>query len=258
MIFLNSVVSIENISFRNNAAKFGAAINVQGASGSSLLDANILINDCSFDNLGSNASGSQGGAIYAKYLKGSLVINNSNFTNSIVKSWGGAITVGYSAYEDALDLVISNSNFENNSGNNGGAAYLMANTISIVNTSFINNNATYSPGALELYNCTATMDNCSFINNIAGNVAAAIKLEFVNNQPISSLKVTNSIFKDNVGRDAIVPAIFVDRASLNISNSILLNPLDVNTSTVTGYNAVYGQGVTIANNNWWGFNSRYW
>ena len=204
--------------------------------------------------LGSNASGSQGGAIYAKYLKGSLVINNSNFTNSIVKSWGGAITVGYSAYEDALDLVISNSNFENNSGNNGGAAYLMANTISIVNTSFINNNATYSPGALELYNCTATMDNCSFINNIAGNVAAAIKLEFVNNQPISSLKVTNSIFKDNVGRDAIVPAIFVDRASLNISNSILLNPLDVNTSTVTGYNAVYGQGVTIANNNWWGTN----
>jgi len=247
-------VSIEKISFRNNGAKFGGAINVQGASGSSLLDANILINECSFDNLSSNASGSQGGAIYAKYLKGSLTINNSNFTNSITKSWGGAITVGYSAYEDALDLVISNCNFENNSGNNGGAAYLMANTITIVNTSFINNSATYNPGALELYNCTAIMDNCSFINNTAGNVAAAFKLEFVNNQPITSLQVTNSIFKDNVGRDGIVPAIFVDRASLNISNSILLNPLDINTSTVTGYGAVYGQGVTIANNNWWGTN----
>ncbi|WP_048812337.1 right-handed parallel beta-helix repeat-containing protein [Methanobrevibacter ruminantium] len=247
-------VSIEKISFRNNKAKFGAGVNVQGTSGSSLLDANVLINECNFDNLSSDASGSQGGAIYAKYLKGNLVINNSNFTNSIVKSGGGALTVAYCAYEDALDLVISNCNFENNTANNGGAAYLMANTINIVNTSFINNNATYSPGALELYNCTGTMDNCSFINNSAKNTAAAFKLEFVKDQPITSLIVTNSIFKDNVGRDEVAPAIFVDRASLNISNSILLNPLNINTSTVTGYGAVPGQGVTVANSNWWGTN----
>ena len=244
--------TVENIVFKNNKAQYGAAIDIRGQSASNLLDLNVTVNNCSFDNLEATK---QGGAIYVYYTKGNLAINNSNFTNSIASGWGGALTVAYSAYENALNLEIDNCIFDNNSGNNGGAAYLMANTISISNSNFTNNNATYYPGALYFYNCTATMDNCIVENSSASRSAAAISVVFVKDQPITSLTITNSIIQNNVGRDdENAPAIFVDRATLNVSNSVLLNALDVNVSTQTGYGAVDGQGLAILNNNWWGSN----
>ena len=41
---------------------------------------------------------------------------------------------------------------------------------------------------------------------------------------------------------------------IEISYSSLINELSIETRTAAGYDAVYGQGVVIANNNWWGTN----
>ena len=250
IIKTSQAISIANITFANNKARYGGAINAVG-SRNALMEVDIIIDNCVFDNL-KGTSSSRGGAIYGEYLDGSIVINNSVFTNCNSSGWGGAVAITYSAYEDGLDLVINNTSFDNNRGNNGGAGYLMANTITIENSNFTQNSAIYYPGALELYNCTATIDNCIFANNSAKSQGTAIKLEAVTNQPIATLSITNSIIEDNYGSEGIAPAIFVDKGTLDISYSSIVNEHNLETKTATGYDAIYGQGIAIANNNWWG------
>ncbi|SFL32037.1 Right handed beta helix region [Methanobrevibacter olleyae] len=243
-------VTIENIKFTNNKAKYGAAINIAG-SRNARLDADLTINNCTFNKLEAT---SQGGAIWTQYLDGKLVINNSIFTNSNSSGWGGAVCVGYSAYENGLDLIINNTVFENNFANNAGGAYLMANTVAIENTSFINNSAKYYPGALNLYNCTCTINNSTLVDNNGSKQAAAIKIEGVTGQAITTVSINNSIIENNVGINEKAAAIYVDKASLEISYSSIANDHVIETRTATGYNAVYGQGIAIANNNWFGTN----
>ncbi len=248
---LSSVVSFDNIAFaNNNGGKYGSAIKASG-SRSGLLLINIIINNCKFDNL---VASSRGGAIFTEYTKGNLIINNSVFTNNNGGSWGGALGITYSAYENGLNLKINNSNFVNNVANNGGAGYLMAEKITIENSNFTDNSAINGPGVLELYNCTATINNCILVNNSAKSQGTAIKIESVTNQPIATLNITNSIIENNKGTEGKAPAIFVDKATLYVSYSSIVNEHNLETKTSTGYDAIYGQGIAIANNNWWGTN----
>ena len=248
---LSGVVSFENIAFTNNKARYGAAIYTYGSSQSNLLALALVINNCTFDSLEAT---SRGGAIYAYYTKGNLIINNSKFTNNIASSWGGAICTAYSAYENGLHLKITDSSFENNGANNGGAGYLMADRITIENSNFTSNNATYYPGALELYNCTATIDNCIFKDNNASKQSAAIKVEGVKGQPITTAVITNSIIENNVGLTEKAAAIYADKSTVEVSYCSIVNEHNLETVTSTGYDAVYGQGMAIVNNNWWGTN----
>ena len=250
IIKTSQAVVIENIKFTNNKAKYGAAIDIEG-SRSALVEVDVTINNCVFEKLEAT---SQGGAIYATYLDGKLVINNSVFTKNNASSWAGALAVTYSAYEDALDLVINNTSFSDNFGNNGGAGYLMANTITIENSNFTHNGAKYYPGALELYNCTATVDNCIFTDNNASKQSAAIKVEGVKGQPITTATITNTIIENNVGLSEKAAAVYVDKSTVEISYSSIVNEHNLETVTSTGYDAVYGQGMAVVNNNWWGTN----
>ena len=250
IIKTSQVVVIENIKFTNNKAKYGAAIDVEG-SRNALLTVDLTIDNCVFEKLEAT---SQGGAVYATYLDGKLVINNSVFTTNNASGWAGALAVTYSAYEDALDLVINNTSFENNFGNNGGAGYLMANTITIENSNFTHNGAKYYPGALVLYNCTAAVDNCIFTDNNASKQSAAITVQGVSNQPVATATITNSVIENNVGLTEKAAAIYVDIATVEVSYSSLANEHVFETRTGTGYGGTYSQGVVIANNNWFGTN----
>ena len=250
IIKTSQAVVIENIKFTNNKAKYGAAIDIEG-SRSALVEVDVTIDNCVFEKLEAT---SQGGAVYATYLDGKLVINNSVFTKNNASGWAGALAVTYSAYEGALDLVINNTSFSDNFGNNGGAGYLMANTITIENSNFTHNGAKYYPGALELYNCTATVDNCIFTDNNASKQSAAIKVEGVKGQPITTATITNTIIENNVGLSEKAAAVYVDKSTVEISYSSIVNEHNLETVTSTGYDAVYGQGMAVVNNNWWGTN----
>ena len=66
--------------------------------------------------------------------------------------------------------------------------------------------------------------------------------------------IQNSIIENNKGTEGKAPAIFVDKATLYVSYSSIVNEHNLETKTSTGYDAIYGQGIAIANNNWWGTN----
>ena len=243
-----------NIEFTNAKPNYGGAIRVNYArAGNSreVIDINLTVDNCTFKDLQTT---SRGGAIYAWYTKGNMIIKDSEFSGFNTSGWGGAVCVGYSAYENSLNFEVINSSFHDSNANNGGALYIYAETINIVNSTFYNNNATYSPGAMYLYNCSATIDNCLIYDNHAKNTAAAIEVESVSKQPVATLTINNSIIENNTGLETPAAAINVDKATLEVSYSSLVNELSINTVTATGYDAVYGQGIAIANNNWWGTN----
>ena len=247
-------VSLANIEFTGGKGSYGSALLInsqRGGTGRTIIDINLTVENCTFKDLGAT---SRGGAIYAWYTNGNMVIKDSKFIGMKTTGWGGALCVGYSAFYDGLNLIINNSLFANNSANNGGAGYLAAKQITIENCNFTNNSAIYSPGALYLYNCTASMDNCILVDNHAKNTAAAIEVETVSNQPIAVLTISNSIIENNTGLEAEAAAINVDKATLEVSYSSLVNDVSINTVTATGYDAQYGQGMAIVNNNWWGTN----
>ena len=244
--------TITNINFRNNKARYGGAIMVNSGTGTSrnFADINLTIDQCTFKDIGNN----RGGSIYAWYVKGNMIITDSEFINSTASGWGGAICVGYSAVSDGLNLEIDGCTFENCSGNNGAAGYLQANAITVTDSIFNHNVASYDSGAMQIYNSTATIDNCVITNNIGGSQGVAIKVTMPSKQTPRVTTITNSIIENNTGKAAALPAIYVDMTTVDISYSSLVNDLSVETRTATGYDAVYGQGMAIVNNNWWGTN----
>ena len=233
-----------NIVFTNNKPKYGGAINA-----GSNVNINILVNNCTFADINST---SRGGAIYAATVKGKLTIKDSKFYNINSGSWG-AITIATSSQRDGLTVDISGSTFENNKANNGAALYLRAANVNIVDSSFINNTAVNAPGAIYLYNATASIDNCIIVNNTAGAKGVAISSTPVTGA-VTKLTITNSVIENNNGNGQVLPAIYADQNLIEISYSSIINELSIETRTAAGYDAVYGQGVVIANNNWWGTN----
>ena len=234
-----------NILFTNNKPKYGGAINA-----GSNVNIDVLVNNCTFANINST---SRGGAIYAATVKGKLTIKDSKFYNIDSGSWG-AITIASSSQGDGLTVDISGSTFENNKASNGAALYLRAANVNIIDSSFINNSAVYAPGAIYVYNATATIDNCKIVNNTAGGKGVAISSTPVNGA-VTKLTITNSVIENNNGNGQVLPAIYADQNLIEISYSSIVNDLSIETRTAAGYDAVYGQGVVIANNNWWGTNN---
>ena len=242
-----------NIKFTNNNPKYGGAIFVNYGAGAERtpVEVNITVEKCTFEDISST---DRAGAIYLWYTYGNLTVKDSTFKNINSGSYG-ALTTGFSAYENGLNVIISGTTFENNKANNGAAAYLAAKTVSITDTKFINNTAEYAPAALYLYNSTATVDACEFINNTAKGPGSAIQATMPSSAAQTTLTMTNSIVENNRGSEGTQAAIYADMTKIDISYSSLINDLSVETRTAESYDYTYGQGVLIANNNWWGTNN---
>ncbi|WP_292601238.1 DUF1565 domain-containing protein, partial [Methanobrevibacter sp. UBA212] len=250
----NSNVTFKNIKFTNNQpSRYGGAIFIEGNSETDLLDVNVTVEKCTFDNL----EASRGSAIYANLVKGNLLIADSYFINSRASAWG-TIAVVKSTYDGGLNVDIRKSKFTNNSANNGGALYLQTSKVNIEGSEFFNNTATNSPGAISLTNCNATIIGCSIYNNRASKDAAAITINAgqILSQPTtyapSNVVMANCVIENNTATQK-APAILVLNSNLNISYSVIDNEFNINNTVVSNYNNDQ-PGTLTANNNWWATN----
>ena len=251
----SSAVSIKNIKFANNSAKDGAGIKIND-DGRDIISVNIIVENCTFDNLNSST---YGGAFSGKYLRGNLLIKDSKFRNSN-GNWGGGLFIGYSAYENCLNLKIIDSLFEHNIATLAGGAYLMARDINITGTNFTNNEAISYPGALYMQNCSGNLDNCIFSNNSAKKDKSAIAIHggTISYNPVvvnpSNVVISNCIIENNTVKEGRGAAIYLENSNLNMSYSSLVNDLNVNNSVTANYQDDQ-PGIVIINNNWWGTNN---
>lgn len=250
-------VTFKNIKFTDNEISLrGAAIYVEGNSKTDLLDINIVVENCSFDNL----KAGRGGAIYAYYTKGNLKVIKSTFNNIQVSGWGGAICAAQSAYDTGLNVAIEKSTFSNNKANNGGALYIQASKLDVSESEFFKNTAVQSPGAIYLTNVTATFDNCKICNNSALKDASAIAVYagIVSTDPTvlkpSMLTITNSIIENNTATQEGAAAIYLENSKMDISYSSIVNALNIKNTVTANYDNNQPE-VVIANNNWWGVNN---
>ena len=250
----NSNVTFKNIKFANNQpSRHGGAIFMEGNGETDLLDVNVTVEKCTFDNL----EATRGSAIYANLVKGNLLITDSYFINSRASAWG-AIAVVKSTYGGGLNVEIKKSKFLNNSASNGGALYLQTSKVNIEGSEFCNNVAENSPGAISLTNCNATISDCSIYNNRASKDAAAIAINAgqILSQPTtyvpSNVVMANCVIENNTATQK-APAILVLNSNLNISYSVIDNEFNINNTVVSNYNNDEPGNLT-ANNNWWGTN----
>lgn len=116
-----------------------------------------------------------------------LAFVNGNPKQMDSRNYGGAI------YVDADNVKIINCNFTSNSAEYGGAIAAMGKNLSIINCRFTSNYATYSGGAFELDGDDNYANNCIFTDNTAGHVGGAVSWVGANGM------LSNSTFSnDNV------------------------------------------------------------
>jgi predicted outer membrane repeat protein len=166
---VNDRNSYVNISFINNAANRGGAMNGYGYSNYNSFES------CEFRN---NSANNCGGAIYYGRNMQDNTFKYCVFADNSAKDNGGAI---YS-YRNSINTKFTNIVFANNTAsNNGGAVYNRGFSDSEVysNTVFFNNSAaSVDGGAINVYDnlAGATFKNVTFENNRAAGNGGAINV----------------------------------------------------------------------------------
>ena len=97
-----------------------------------------------------------------------LTFINGNPKQMDSRNYGGAV------YVDADNVKIINCVFVSNSAEYGGAIAAMGRNVSIIDCEFISNYATYSGGAFELDGDDNYVGNCKFTDNTGGHVGGAV------------------------------------------------------------------------------------
>ncbi len=181
LYFINSESSIINSSFVNLTAEKSAGVIAVRWTGNTYIKGCEFINTRSFKNAGAilvdygmedynatlincvfkNSSSMIGGAYIQ--LGGSLILNNSNFTNNKAHV-GGAVYISFT--NSAIDNCIFESNklSDNISSSWGGAIYCDMSNMTLTKSEFINNSAFLGNA---VYSCDSwyNITNCLFANN---------------------------------------------------------------------------------------------
>lgn len=197
------------------------------AMGTPVLEAKLLISDCSFEN---NIT-INGGAIYFANTSQSAEITNCIFENNQAEN-GGAI------YSDGGIGIKCNSFINNKATNNGGAIF---GGCFVFNCTFDSNTATTTGGAITC--ASSSILKSTFFNNSSGN-GGAIYGVTPRNSNTSSIKgnifVNNKVVPDNILNDVKEAVsrgynvytsnqntIFSESSDYRYANSQnLLNPID--------------------------------
>ena len=214
---INVTMEVKDCNFTKNAAidNAGGAIEISLDVQGSNMNVTIIVDNVTFDN---NSAGGAGGAMYIHPWHGSIVINNSNFTNNYVTGVtsttarsvsGGAVVILSNAIEAPSEANITGCNFNNNSAFMGGALDLMTTaganfTTHIANSTFFGNKAVWG-GAIILFNHTSLeLENVNLSNNRANATSLSITVD----KPESYYPSNVTVTIDFTGKNNIANAIW--------------------------------------------------
>lgn len=229
----NSNLTIVNNTFTNLLLS-----GTPGRGGSVFVNPNCVANiyNSTFDNCkGANI----GSAILSK---SNAYIENCNFTNNDAYS-GGAIADGETR---SITLTIANSSFVNNKASGttgkGGALYLTASKLNLINCDFINDYARGRGGAVFLGYADNTLyaENCLFESCYSnGNAVSAGTASGGAITLWGSASIINSVFNNNkaAGYGGAILA--------NTGDTILLSNCSFENNSVTAIKTNYGCGGAV-------------
>ncbi|MDO5826271.1 MAG: hypothetical protein Q4Q22_07810, partial [Methanosphaera sp.] len=197
-----------------------------------------------------------------------LVLNNSliqNINGAVINQNASTVTVDNTAFNaivggtsNALVYVRDNFTFINSAFDNSSAYsaifystssdadYNMDGTLIVENSTFSNNNITQGNSVISMGN-TTNISNCKFIANNATNpnsYCSALNIAGEN----AVMTVTDSVFINNTSAGDYTLAFVGYKATLNMSNCIILSDED---KPLFNYGT---DSKTIVNGNYWGSN----
>ena len=179
-------LEISNNTFENNTG-LTSALKVNNVMNCKVLNNTFVDNKATGD----------GGALHTNFnTLGYVTIDDNNFVGNNATN-GGA---WYNERAVAGVFSVDGNNFTRNTAtSNGGAVYVDATGVSLVNCNFTNNNATQNGGALYLTSNAnnSEISECNFINNSA-NSCGAISAN-ANIQIISSKFINDTSIGGNAG-----------------------------------------------------------
>ena len=207
--------------FENNTAK--------GSGGAIILNENCdnaTIENCTFKNSISHATGGNGGgAIYFRTIS-DVRINNSKFINNTVPNgeFGGAFYLS-----NGNHYIIANSTFINNSCDRWGGAFIIhyGNNHTIDNCTFLDNHAREVGGAILYIGYNATLSNSEFNNNSAQEGGAVYSAGISGRDANYIPSIYNSTFTNNT-------------ASIGRGGAIVLGATDSNYNATLSNNTFAG------------------
>lgn len=194
-------------------------------------DANLTIINSKIDNC--HALNGSGGAIYSsgyyesdQYIESKLIIENSTINNCTTAPNGAGGAIYSSGY-----AVIENSNFTNNWARNGGALYIINETIKapngnyiIRNSNFINNTANWAGAIFNYRESNVTITSSNFTGNKASDIAGAI----FGHMLVTNTTIINSTFTNNTALNGYGGAV------KNDNNMTIINSTFINNSALNG------------------------
>ncbi|HCR72258.1 MAG TPA: hypothetical protein DIW23_12495, partial [Anaerolineae bacterium] len=213
---------VENSTFTNNTAQDGGAI-------LNNYDAEAEIRNSVFSNNSTNGENATAGAIGNV---GTIVIDNSEFTNNSAPVGGGA-------FVNAIGTAtISNSTFSGNSTDGiGGAIVEASGTTLISNSVFTGNSALQNGGAINNLNGNVVINQTTFTNNTA-NYGGAIAAGEYPQSVVSTTTISESVISNNQATTGGGGIEFDSGTSMTIDKT-----------TISGNTALAGGGVVNVSGN---------
>ena len=156
-------VNLDNATFTNNTATYGAAISHTGAK--------LVINKCTFN---TNIASDSGGAIRTG-TNTQTIVTSSTFNGNKANTLFAAVDYGYGGVlYNWGNTTMNNCNYTQNMAFEGGALYNKGN-LNVNNGYFMNNSATSVAGAVDnAVGGIIYLNSCNFINNHADIYGGAI------------------------------------------------------------------------------------
>ncbi len=226
----------DGMSLNNNTGTggFGGGIHSEGF---------LTINDCNIDR---NKAFAGGAGIYAFYrgfpLSGSLTVNRSNFTFSVINgdpSEGGAGGFGGHIYAEGIPISINDSVLKDSRSNvfagmlSGGGIYYIDSTFPpqqsfVTNTTISNNRVMSLGGGIHVAMGTLTIENSTISGNTAYDQGGGISIDST-----ASVNIINSTIAYNSA--AVDGGIYDGNSSQNVtfSDSIVSNNIGGNCATLS-------------------------
>jgi len=233
-VFYAKLIALNNI-IRNNTCESEEAA-FGGAMWCSKLDATIVGNDISDNEITSMGSNSGGAGILVSGHYSSLIKGNI-FSNNHLANLGGALYLDFS--DPGTQLSVIEDNFFTGNEAMAGGAILSFLHLSLKNNTFVENTSTAGGGALYLRNLVAQtasdVENNIFKLNRAHKGGAVYTMN-------AQLNMVNNVFDSNQAETDKGGALYLTKTGVPSTNTRLINNAFSGNKAATRGGAIYSYG----------------
>ena len=222
----NAKITLQNIVFSNNVAKYGGGVVYAGGS-----NCTFTAKGCVFDNNG--AESTNGGAIDL-YDSSTCDISYCEFSYNYAEEFGGALSAGA---DNTINISHCSFKKHYSNYNDGGAVHVGDSTILQVNNTVFSDNVAYGQGGAiwqgdsvqeKIGTGVLIIENCKFDLNVADDFGGAVQTK-----ALKEIVINNSDFTYNESDYGGAVGIFGTKATLK--------------SCVFSHNEAYSYGGAICN-----------